>query len=606
MRTQSCITVCITAFLAIGSCAVAEEPRGTLTFTVSMGRPSTHYLHVVMRCQGIKAQAVDLKMPAWTPGYYKIMDYARNVVDFRAEDGQGRALASEKTSKNTWQVRSKGAESIQVTYDVYAFAQTVADSFLDDSRAFISPTGVFMYPADQLRQPVNVTIEPPAGLSRISTGLDPVEGRPNTLRAADFDVLYDCPILVGNQEVVSFEVRGIPHRVSLIEPGKFDREKLTKMLQQMVETAVSVIDDVPYRHYDFLLLGEGRGGLEHLNSMAAYTKVPNLDDPNDYQVWLGFMAHEFFHLYNVKAIRPIGLGPFDYDRENYTNLLWLSEGGTVYYEHLICNRAGFLSRDECLRQFSKYFAGYEAKPGRRLQSATQSSFDVWLYFLRPGGDTGNTTISYYDKGAALALLLDLKIRHETKNKRSLDDLMRTLYRTYYKDKGRGFTDQEFREVCETTAGCPLSEFFDVYASTTGDIDYPRCLAYGGLEIQTEPNTLPGGSLGVATREEDGTLVISSVERDSPAAKAGLSVDDEILALDSTRVTAKTLADKLEAAAPGDRVRVLCSWRDRIREVEVILGPKTEPSFKIRPMPNPDSLQAEILKDWLKDVGQSHP
>jgi len=374
----------------------------------------------------------------------------------------------------------------------------------------------------------------------------------------------------------------------------------------MVEAAISVIDEVPYRHYDFLLLGEGRGGLEHLNSMAVYTQVPDLDDPGDFQRWLGFMAHEFFHLYNVKSIRPIALGPFDYDQENYTNLLWLSEGGTVYYEHLICNRAGFLSRDECLKQFTQTIVGYEAKPGRSLQSATQSSFDVWLYFLRPGGDTANTTISYYDKGAALSLLLDLWIRHETKNNRSLDDVMRTLYRTYYKDKGRGFTDQEFREVCEATAGCPLSEFFDVYASTPGDIDYAKVLAYAGLEIRTEPNALPGASLGATTREQGGTVVISGIERGSPAAEAGLSVDDEILGLDGTRVTSRSLEDKLKDAAPGEKVRLLYSRRDQIREVQVVLGPKTEPDFRIRPMRNPDALQAEILKGWLKDGEPNRP
>jgi len=338
MHRMLLIALSITAVPAFGLPAIAEEPRDSPAFTVSMARPSTHYLHVAMVCRGVEGQTLDLKMPAWTPGYYKIMDYARNVVDLRAEDGRGQALAWEKTDKNTWRILCKGEDSVRVSYDVYAYAQTVADSFLDDSRAFLSPTGVFLYPAGQLRRPVTVTVEPHPGLSRISTGLDPVEGRPNTFRAADFDVLYDCPILIGNQEVLAFEVRGIPHRVSIVDPGEFDREKLTKILQRMVEAAISVIDEVPYRHYDFLLLGEGRGGLEHLNSMAVYTQVPDLDDPGDFQRWLGFMAHEFFHLYNVKSIRPIALGPFDYDQENYTNLLWLSEGGTVYYEHLICKR----------------------------------------------------------------------------------------------------------------------------------------------------------------------------------------------------------------------------------------------------------------------------
>jgi predicted metalloprotease with PDZ domain len=378
------------------------------------------------------------------------------------------------------------------------------------------------------------------------------------------------------------------------------------MVKRVVEAAVAVIGDVPYRHYDFLLLGDGRGGLEHRNSVAAYTNVPNLDDAQERRRWLGFLAHEFFHLYNVKAIRPIALGPFDYDRENYTDLLWLSEGVTVYYEDLVLNRAGFLPRDACLERFREHVLGYEARPGHRLQSARQASRDVWLYFLRPDGDTANTTISYYDKGAALGLLLDLKVRHETRNERSLDDVMRTLYDVYYKQKRRGFTDAELRQVCETVAGASLAEIFDVYASTTADVDYSRYLAYAGLQIQLAPRALAGASLGAATREQDGRLVVTGVTRDSAAARAGLGVNDEILAFDGVRVGAKALADQLKAAAPGDKVRLLTARRDHVREVEVVLDRNLEPSFTIQPLPNPDALQSETLDAWLPNVAETSP
>jgi predicted metalloprotease with PDZ domain len=579
---------------------LAQNPEGSIAFTVSMERPSTHYYHVVLRCTGLKGQSQDVKMPAWTPGFYKIMDYARNVLNFRAEDGQGHELAWKKTAKNAWRVQLNGSDAATVSYDVYAYAKSVADSYLDDDRAFISPTGVFMHPVDRLRRPVTVTVEPHPSFSRISTGLDPVEARLNQFSAPNFDVLYDCPILAGNQEIVSFDVRGIPHRVVIIDPGEFDHEKFTDMLQRMVEAAVSIVDDIPYRHYTFLMLGEGHGGLEHLNSMAVFTKIPDLDDPNDYGRWLGFMAHEFFHLYNVKTIRPIALGPFDYDKENYTNLLWLSEGGTVYYESLICNRAGLLPRNKCLEQFQKSIRGYESIPGHRFQSAAGASFDVWLYFLRREGDVSNTTISYYDKGAALAMLLDLEIRHETKNQRSLDDVMRTLYQRYYKQQNRGFTDQEFRAVCEEIAGCPLPEIFDTYACGTEDIDYAKYLAYAGLEIDTEPKEQPGARLGIESREDNGRVIVSNVEWDSPASHAGLSTGDEILALDAIRASSGSVREKLDSGKSGDKVRVLLSHDGTVREIEAVLDKKTERSFTIKPLANPDAQQSETLRKWLKE------
>jgi predicted metalloprotease with PDZ domain len=187
MRRTALPAFCCALLLATASLAGAEQPGAHPSFTVTMAQPSTHYLHVVMRCPATGGQDLDLKMPSWTPGYYRIMDHARNVVDFRAEDGAGRSLAWEKTTKNTWRVRSRGASSVQVSYDVYAFARSVADSYVDDSRAFLSPTGLFVHPAGGLRQPVTLTIEPATGFARVSTGLEPVAGRANTFQASDFD-----------------------------------------------------------------------------------------------------------------------------------------------------------------------------------------------------------------------------------------------------------------------------------------------------------------------------------------------------------------------------------------------------------------------------------
>ena len=586
------------AVLIVASFTYGETLRGNMAFTVSMERPNTHYYHVVLRGEGLKGETQDFKMPVWTPGFYQIMNYSRNVLNFRAEDGAGNPLAWRKTTKNTWQVKSGRSDSIIVSYDVNAFTRFVAESCLDDSLGFISPTGVFMHIAGRIQQPVTVTVKPYQGWSRVSTGLDPVEGKPNTYFAPDFDVLYDCPILVGNQEILTFEVQGIPHIFAVDNLGTFDRQKFVVDLKRMVEAAAAIIGEIPYRHYAFLVIGPGGGGLEHSNSTVLTLNPSGLNDPAGYKRWLRFVAHEFFHLYNVKRIRPIALGPFDYDKENYTTMLWVSEGFTSYYEDLILRRAGLITGDDVFEATRSNIANYESIPGHRFQSAAESSFDTWLHSFGRGDNAANTTISYYDKGAALGMLLDFKIRAETKNRKSLDDVMRALYQEYYKGKKRGFTDAEFRAVCERLAGCPLAEIFDAYVSTTKDIDYAKYLAYAGLDIDVQPQEGAGPYFGASTRERDGKLIVSNVEWDSPTMHAGLSAEDEIIALDGVRVNARTMEGILRQKKPADRIRVLISRGDAVREVEVVLGKKQDRSFNIKPVANPTPLQAEILKSWL--------
>jgi predicted metalloprotease with PDZ domain len=475
------------------SAALASE-KVRLSFTVSMEEPDNHIYQVGLLCEGIEDDTVDFKMPSWTPGYYRVLDFAQNVRDFYAEDQRGRALVWEKKGGNVWHVETGDAKNIALRYQVYASGRGVAESSLDTNRGYISPAGVFLYIFGKLDLPVTVTIKPYKNFGQISTGLDAVKGKENTYHAKNFDRLYDCPIFVDNQEVFSFTFSGKEHRVAIYKPEDIDKEKLVSVLKRMVRAAVSIVGEIPYDHYTFIMMGPGMGGLEHANSMAVFTEMPDLEEPQQYNRWLSFIAHEFFHLYNVKSIRPIALGPFDYDGENRTNMLWLSEGGTVYYEYIILNRAEFMSRDDVLDRFSGVIKSYELSPANKTMPVAQASFDTWtLPFF--GGDE---TISYYDKGAGLCLLLDLKIRHETKNKKSLDDVMRECYRKYFKNLKRGFTDDEFQKMCEETAGCSLEEFFD-YVYTTKAIDYGKYLGYAGLKIK------------ITDEGEEGSVLIKKID-----------------------------------------------------------------------------------------------
>jgi predicted metalloprotease with PDZ domain len=578
----------------------AQKGSGTrIEYTVSMENPNNHYFHVSLTYSGLKDKSIELKLPAWTPGYYMIMDYAKYVIEFKASDGSGRSLDWEKTSKNRWEINTDKTTVLKVNYDVFAFRTSVADSFLDDGRGFISPTGIFMHPAGQKDHPVTVTIIPYEKFSAISTGLDPVPGKENTYSASNFDVLYDCPILAGNQEILKFETGGIPYTIAAEKLGKIDRSKLAEDFKKIVETATSMIGEVPYKHYTFIMMNRGMGGLEHTNSMAVFTNRLDLNSTELSDGWLSFIAHEFFHLYNVKTIRPVALGPFDYDEENYTNMLWLSEGGTVYYEDLILNRAGFFSREDMFRELKTSISNYENIPGHLFQSVAQSSYDTWMLFFNRSENASNTTISYYDKGCAIAMLLDLKIRFESGSKKSLDDVMRNLYQVYYKDKKRGFTDKEFREVCEKAAGTSLSEIFDVYIPTVQDIDYSKYLGYAGLSIDTNPAEEPGVWLGIDTREDGENLIITRAEWNSPAYNAGLSPQDIIKEINGEKATADLLKNILNTKNPGDKIKITVSHREITNYVEVTLGKKTTRSFDIKPLPNPSPEQATILAGWLK-------
>jgi predicted metalloprotease with PDZ domain len=572
---------------------------GTIEFTVSMENPNYHYFHVSLVYSGIKEKSVELKLPAWTPGYYMIMDYAKNVINFKAEDGSGKSLEWEKTAKNRWKINTPKTNTVKVSYDVYAFRTSVADSFLDDGRGFISPTGIFVHPAGEKSHAVTVAIVPYKNFPRVSTGLDRVPGKENTFYAPDYDVLYDCPILCGNQEILTFETGGIPYTIAAENLGSINRKELTDDYRKIVETATSIFGEVPYKNYTFLTMNKGMGGLEHTNSMAVFSNRLDFNSPEVSNGWLSFIAHEFFHLYNVKTIRPVALGPFDYDEENYTNMLWFSEGVTSYYENLILNRAGFFNRNDVFREMQATVSNYENIPGHLFQSVAQSSFDCWMYFLNRSENSLNTTISYYDKGCALGMLLDLKIRHESANTRSLDDVMRTLYRDFYKGKGRGFTDKEFRDVCEKTAGASLSEFFDLYIPTVHDIDYPKYLGYAGLSIDTSYTAQPGAWLGAKTSEEEGNLMVTGVEWNSPAYKSGLSARDQIREINGEKASASLLSNTLSSINPGDKITLTVSHRDITDKIEIVAGKNLTRSFEIKLMPDPTTEQTAILDKWLK-------
>ena len=457
-----------------------------MNYQVSFNEPEKHYLEVELTCNELSNSQTTFILPVWTPGYYKILDSPKYIVDFTVKNSNGDKIDWHKKSKNHWVVHNGSNKNIMVTYRVFANRKSVAESNVNKEKAFIMPNNIFMHIENNINNPVTVIFTPYKNWNTISTGLKRIKNVPKTFYAKNFDILYDSPVYIGNQHVVDFQHEGKTYNLSIARPKGLNENKFVEDLKKIISTTTSIMKDVPYEKYTFIMMEAGGGGLEHWNSQAVFTKG-SFDFKSDKQYidFLNFISHEYFHLYNVKAIRPINLGPFDYNKENYTDMLWVSEGLTVYYEYIIMMRAGLLNGQRAFEYFGESIKKYENKEGKNHMSLSRSSFDIWLNFLNRDENSDETTISYYNKGPVIGLLLDLEIRNSTKNEKSLDDVMRFLYNQYYLIENRGFKKEEFWSICEKLAGKSLSEIRE-YVDTVKDIDYQKYLNYAGLQIDLSP------------------------------------------------------------------------------------------------------------------------
>ncbi|MBA3767120.1 MAG: M61 family metallopeptidase [Acidobacteria bacterium] len=606
------IGLAIVVILFVTSLASAQinsaSTQPEINFTVSMPKPYTHLLEVAMRVRGSRLPAqTNLVMPVWTPGSYLVREYERHVQDFAAADAQGRALRWGKVNKNTWRVEASGANEFTVTYRVYANELTVRTNEVNDRHAFWNNAALLMYPEGQLNAPSTLRIMP-FGNWKIATGLPAVAGKQNTFSAENFDILYDSPIEVGAFKTISFEVRNVPHRIIIDGEGNYDANKLRDDVKKIVETEAMMMGDIPYKDYTFILhlRSTDGGGLEHLNSTALLVGRFGFRPESSYQDFLSLVAHEFFHLWNVKRIRPDALGPFDYTRENYTKLLWVAEGLTEYYSYLLLRRANLISEKDYLEMVAKSIQDLQKKPGRLVMSAEEASFDAWIKYYRRDENAVNSQISYFDKGALLGMLLDLEIRKRTSGAKSLDDVMRYLY-TEYAKKGRNYTPEDFQRISELIAGSSLEQFFARYVRGRDELDYHAGLNAIGLQLETTgtgKTSEPQAFLGADVDQEGERLLIKKVYSGTPAYDHGLNANDQIVAMDNMRVTEETFNARLKERRPGDIINLNIFRFDDLRTFAVKLGKNTETDYRIAPLKQLSAEQARLYREWLGASAES--
>lgn len=597
-----------------------------ITYGLRLPEPQTHHFVVDVQLDGVTGP-VRLVMPSWTPGSYLMREFPRNVVSFAAVDGGGRPLPFHKADKNSWVVDAPAGGELLVRYLVHADELSVRTSHLDATHAFISGTSAFMYVEGRQHEPVTVEVTPPKGW-KVTTSL--AEHEPNVFLAADYDELADSPLEIGTHPVFDFEVDGVPHRFAIWGRGNYDPARLIADTTRIVRAEKALFGELPYRAYTIILhlLPGGSGGLEHRDGTVLVADRWAFRGPG-YESFLALVAHELFHAWNGKRIRPAVLGPFDYVRETYTRELWVVEGITTYYTDVVLRRAGLISHQRYLDRQAEQATRLLGIPGRLVQPLEDASFDTWIKFYRPDSNSPNATISYYHKGALVALLLDLEIRRATANERSLDDVMRALWAEY----GRpdvGFPEGRVEALASEIAGVELKPLFDRWLRTPAELDFAPQLAAAGLALVPAHEVRPGSAsagdrsgaagqpgaggptvssgdahgprevrVGFQFKMDGGRTVVGNVMAGTPAWRAGVNAGDELVALDGIRVDAMSLGARLQERAPGTAVTLTVFRRDELINLALPVESGPPQRLALRPVDTPSTEQQALLEHWLR-------
>jgi predicted metalloprotease with PDZ domain len=457
----------------------ALEP---IVYTIKFSAPDKHIAEVEATVPTEQRASVELMMALWSPGFYRIENYASRVQGLSARTPGGTLLPVEQPRKNRWRIQTGGAPAVMVSYRLNCQERSVTTNWVGDDYAVLNGPPTFLTLVEQVHRPHEVRMELPAKWKRSMTGLDAAtDGLANHYRAVDFDTLADSPIVAGNPTVSAFEVEGSKHYLVCVgEVGSWEAQRAARDIEKIVREHHRMWGFLPFKKYVFLFaFRRGGGGLEHLNSTLVTTSPSGMRTPKGYQSWLGLVSHEYFHGYNVKRLRPIELGPFDYEKEVHTSGLWVAEGLTTYYGDLVLSRAGLASPQDFLDRLSSQIKRLQTSPGRLAQTLEQSSLDVWTSSFSGLGST-NKTVSYYVKGPVVGFLLDARIRRATESGKTLDDLMKLAYKRYAGE--RGFTAEQFRQAAEEIAGIDLKEWLWKAISSTEELDYTEALDWFGLRF----------------------------------------------------------------------------------------------------------------------------
>ncbi|HEY4187606.1 MAG TPA: PDZ domain-containing protein [Polyangia bacterium] len=584
-------------------------------YRVGMANPGQHEFQVEMRVPALPERAhVELVFAAWAPGSYMIRDFVRHVYGLEITDERGRALDAERLDKQRWRVTSGGAPFV-VRYRVFAFETSVRTSFLDDSHGYWNGTSLFFAVEGETRRAHDVTVDPPRGW-HVSTALPGGPGdAATTFRADSYDELVDSPFEVGTHRRLVFRVGRTTFEVALYGRCNAEPRRLVDILRRVVRATAEIFGGFPFARYVFIIhaLPVGSGGLEHHASVTMDITGLSFEDEKGYVRFADLAAHEFFHAWNVKRLHDPVLGPFDYTRENYTRMLWFHEGFTDYLANVLILRAGLLDEKGFWRWIAEDWPRYASRPGRMETPLDELSFEAWIKLYKPADNHFNSAVSYYEKGLWVGMALDLELRRATQGRRGLPELFRWLWDSGHHQEAT-VTEEDVRAAAAAVGGKSFDAFFERYVHSTDELALPALWRQAGLTVKlAAPWSAEAGETDpvrrVRARSWSGAVVearpggadravVKNVLPDSPAARAGLTFGDELVALDGDRVNAATFAKRLSDHPPGTKVTVTFFRRDLLQTARLTVGASPERRLLLEPDAKASATSLAIRKGWL--------
>jgi predicted metalloprotease with PDZ domain len=564
-----------------------------IDYTVSIASIEDQLFHVTAEIRNISEPRLELSLPTWTPGWYTVENYFKNVLRFKITDAAGKWLQPEMSRKQTWRVETRGLDRVKVEFDYRASVLALNQAKITSDFAFFTGTELFLEAAGHRASPSRVRFELPPDWKIISALKESSD--PMTFTAPDYDTLVDCPTEMGRFDVVQFQVEGKPHYLVTTPAGALAKEKadrFTEMLAKVASAQSAIFGGLPYDKYVYFYFfsrpeSNAGGALEHLNSHVAFAFSPNPE------FMIGTASHEFFHLWNVKRIRPTGMWPYDYSREDETPLLWVSEGFTNYYGSVALFRAGLRTRQQFLQSVEGAIGGVENNEARAYISPANSSVSTWAGYDTPVA----FGISYYTQGQNLGALLDLSILHDTAGSSRLDDVMRALFREFYQ-KGRGFATEDMIGIVNRLTKRDYHDFYRRYVSGVEVPPYDTILGYGGYKLETSSRKTP--QLGIELDETAEGLKVTRVDRGGAAYKAGLRAGDILVSVDGLDMqkAGQAVLERLEQRI-GNGVKLAIKRGGKDQSIDMNVGSRNEASYKIVDVPSPTPDQLKVREEWLK-------
>jgi predicted metalloprotease with PDZ domain len=549
--------------LLILSISAISMTINAINYSVSFSKVKSHYVSVDIEFNARDKAYVDFKVPVWTPGSYKVREFSNAFENVSADN-----LEIKRLNKNTWRIFTDGQSQVSLSYDVYCFIVSVRQSYADEYYAFLHGVSVFGYLEGYENEQIYLTIHPNDNWANVEVSLPKIKNLRYSYKCSDYDLLADSPIALGNFDTIGYTSGDVPHKIVMIGEGNYDLNKVMEDFKKISDTQIEMMGSHPSSQYVHFIynVSQGGGGLEHANSQTSMMPRWNYTNSNKYRSFLGLIAHEYFHLWNIKRIRPKELGPFDYDREVYSEMLWVAEGITSYYDDITLLRMGAYTKEEYLKIITSQMGRLENSPGKTVMSLAHSSLLAWVKAYLPNEESSNKTISYYNKGMIVAVLLDLEIRSSSNY--SLDDVMRKLYADFYLENSRGFTYDEFVAVCSALAGKDMSIFLNDVVHSLKPINYDIFKEFG-LDLTIDKSYSIEPWSGISTELKGDRIMVTNIVSNSPGVESGLSVNDEIIALDDWRLKVK-YEDFLSCYSIGQQIKIMYSRDGKMRTTHLRL------------------------------------